>query len=100
MSSLDLTVIIIILSPDLKLLAFDNITWEAEWQQNYKDQFVEFYYDNYDEADTRQIVQQPKHDFDSLTSLLWHQKRINTDVIADNSEVKVYLTEGIIFLLL
>ena len=92
--------IAIILSPDFKLSTFDNITWEVKWQQNYKDQFVEFYYDNYNEADTRQIVQQLKHDSDSLTSLLQHQRRINTDIIADDGEVGVYLTEDIIFLLL
>ncbi len=89
-----------ILDPELKLSAFTGITWEPEWRQTYKNRFIEFYYDNYDEADTRQIVQQPKHDSDSLTSLLRRQRRINTDVIADDGEVGVYLTEGIIFLLL
>ena len=42
-----------ILDLELKLSAFTGITWEPKWCQTYKNQFIEFYYDNYDEADTR-----------------------------------------------
>ena len=53
----DIYIARMILDPELKLLAFTGITWEPEWHQTYKNRFIEFYYDNYNEADTRQIVQ-------------------------------------------
>ena len=84
-----------ILSPDLKLSAFDNIIWEAEWRQNYKDQFVEFYYDNYDDAEMRQSASVQELYTDGLTSLLRHSRRMNSNIISDNSEIELYLINSI-----
>ena len=86
--------IAIILSLDLKLSVFDNITWKVEWQQNYKDQFVEFYYDNYDEAETRQPASAQESYTDGLTSLLRCSRRTNSNIISDDGEIGLYLTDG------
>jgi len=92
----DMAAIATILSPDLKLSAFDNITWEAEWRQIYKDQFIEFYYDNYDEAETQYIGTVPGTNEDDLTAMLRCSRSTNPNVVMDNGEVGQYLTEGLL----